>query len=201
MCAFTDISKAFRYVIRGNLWFKFIKLGIRSQILNSIMSMFENVKSQVKFNNAKGEEFVCCTGVRQGECLSPFLFSICVNDLEQELISKQIAGIDLDYYKLFLLMYADDIVLFSETEKVFQNGINCMYDCCQNWKLSVNTQKRSRFSGRVHIKEKYSISIWRNNLEMVNKFIYLGIIFTTDCALYEAQKARVVNLGTTTKLC
>ena len=40
-----------------------------------------------------------------------------VNDLEQEMISKDIAGLDLDYFKLFLLMYADDIVLFSETDE------------------------------------------------------------------------------------
>ena len=81
MCAFTDNSKASGYVVRDHLWFKLIKLGIRSKILNSIMSMFENVKSQVKFNNAKGEEFVCYTGVRQGECLFPFLFSMSVNNL------------------------------------------------------------------------------------------------------------------------
>ena len=64
-----------------------------------------------------------------------------VNDLEQEMISKDIAGLDLDYFKLFLLMYADDIVLFSETDEGLQNGLNCMYDYCQKWKLSVNTQK------------------------------------------------------------
>ena len=81
-------------------------------------------------NNVKGEEFVCYTGVRQGECLSPFLFSMFVNDLEQEMISKDIAGLDLDYFKLFLLMYADDIVLFSETDEGLQNGLNCMYDYC-----------------------------------------------------------------------
>ena len=134
-CAFIDFSKAFDYIVRDNLWFKLIKLGIRGKILNIIMSMYENVKSRVKFNNAKGEKFVRYTGVRQGECLSPFLFSMFVNDLEQEMISKDIAGLDLDYFKLFLLMYADDIVLFSETDEGLKNGLNCMYDYCQKWKL------------------------------------------------------------------
>ena len=62
------------------------------------MSMYENEKWRVKFNNAKGEAFVCFTGVHQGECLSPLLFSMFVNDLEQELVSKDIAGLDLDYF-------------------------------------------------------------------------------------------------------
>ena len=64
-----------------------------------------------------------------------------VNEHKQEIISKDIAGLDLDYYKLFLLMYADDIVLFSKTDEGLQNGLNCMYDYCQKWKLSVNTPK------------------------------------------------------------
>ena len=81
-----------------------------------------------------------------------------INDLEQEMNSKDIAGLDLDYFKLFLLMYADDIVLFSETDKGLQNGLNCMYDYCQKWKLSVNTKNKGYdFQEGGHIKEKYSI--------------------------------------------
>ena len=140
-CAFVDFSKAFDYVVRDNLWFKLIELGVRGKILNVIMSMYNNVKSKVKFNNEKGEEFTCYTGVRQGECLSPFLFSMLINDLENELIVKGVEGLDLHFIKIFLLMYADDIVLFSETEDGLQSGLNVLHDYCQKWKLTVNTQK------------------------------------------------------------
>jgi len=34
-------------------------------------------------------------------------------------------GIDLDMFKLFLLLYADDIVIMSETEE----GLNMAYFC------------------------------------------------------------------------
>ena len=56
-------------------------------------------------------------------------------------------------------MYANDIVLFSETDEGIQNDLNCMYDYCQKWKLSVNTQKNKcyDFQEGGHIKEKYSI--------------------------------------------
>ena len=82
--------------------------------------MYENVKSRVKFNNAKGEEFVCYTGVRQGECLSPFLFSMFVNGLEQEMISKDIAGLDLDYFKLFYLCMQMILFSFRKQMKVYK---------------------------------------------------------------------------------
>ena len=71
-CAFIDFTKAFDYVVRDILWYKLIKLGVRGQILKVIKSMYQNIKSKVKCNNELSDEFSCCLGVRQGECLSPF---------------------------------------------------------------------------------------------------------------------------------
>ena len=36
-CAFIDFAKAFDYVVRDNLWYKLIKLGIKGKLLNIIM--------------------------------------------------------------------------------------------------------------------------------------------------------------------
>ena len=77
--------------------------------------MAKNVKSKVKYNSCLSEEFTCQTGVRQEESLSPFRFAIYVNDIEEEFIIKGANGIDVGYLKLFLLLYDDDIVIFSLT--------------------------------------------------------------------------------------
>ena len=111
-CSFIDFSKAFDYVVRDVLWFKLLQFGVRGKMLDIIVSMYENVKSQVKINNRLSESFSCMTGVRQGECLSPFLFAIYLNDIEQEFITKGADGVDTGFLKLFLLLYADDIVIF-----------------------------------------------------------------------------------------
>ena len=89
---FIDFSKAFYYVVSDNLWYKLIKLGVRGKILNIIMSLYENVRSRVKFNNEKSKDFVCHIGVRPGECLSPFLFSMFINDLEKRAYLKKCRG-------------------------------------------------------------------------------------------------------------
>ena len=39
--------------------------------------------------------FNCELGVRQGECLSPFLFAMYLNDLEDEFYLKGSTGIDI----------------------------------------------------------------------------------------------------------
>ena len=111
--AFIDFKKAFDFVVRDVLWFKLIQNGVRGKILNIIQSMYRNIKSRIKFNNNLSNEFSSYIGVRQGECLLPFLFSMYINDLENELMQNGVDGIDLGMLKLYLLLYADDIVIFS----------------------------------------------------------------------------------------
>ena len=77
--------------------------------------MYTCVKSRIKFLNRLSEDYTCALGVRQGESLSPFLFSIYINDLEDEFIKGGIDGIDVDMFKMFLLLYADDIVIFAKS--------------------------------------------------------------------------------------
>jgi hypothetical protein len=76
-------------------------------------------------------------GVRQGENLSPILFSIYLNDLEQSL-SRNNDGIVLElndneiqlFIKLFVLLYADDTAIMSDDEAKFQNLLNDFYEYC-----------------------------------------------------------------------
>ena len=101
------------------------------------MSMYDNIKPRVKLNNKLSQEFSCMTGVRQNKCLSPILFAVYVNYLEQELITRGGDGVDTGLLKLFLLLYADDIVIFSESASGLQNGLNILHVYCQKWKLTV----------------------------------------------------------------
>ena len=140
-CSLIDFSKAFDYVVRDILWFKLIQYGVRGKMLEIIMSMYGDVKSRVKINNKLSEEFSCMTGVRQGECLSPILFAMYVNAIEQEFITKGADGVDIGFLKLFVLLYADDIVIFSESSEDLQKGLDILYEYCQRWKLTVNAKK------------------------------------------------------------
>ena len=53
-------------------------------MLNVIKYMYNDVKSRVNFDNELSEPFESYIGVRQGECLSPFLFCMYLNDIEDE---------------------------------------------------------------------------------------------------------------------
>ena len=118
LCAFVDFSKAFDYVAKNNIWYKMIQIGIR--MLNIIRSMYSCTKSFVKAYNNRWEPFVCNLGVRQGECLSPFLFAIYIDDLKDEIIHKGVGGVVIGILKLLILLYADDIDM--------QNYLDALYE-------------------------------------------------------------------------
>ena len=96
------------------MWYKLLTYGIRGKIIDIIRSMYENIKARVKHDNELGNDFTCLLGVHLGECLSPFLFSKYVNDLEETLVVHDFKGIEISMLKLFLLLDADDIIIFSE---------------------------------------------------------------------------------------
>lgn len=78
----------------------------------------------VKYDNEVSDSFTCLLGVRQGESLSPFLFAMYLNDIEEYLLTNNYDGINLDTLKLLIMLYADDIVLFSESETGLQIGLD-----------------------------------------------------------------------------
>ena len=50
-------------------------------------------------------------------------------------------GIDIGMLKLFLLLYADDIVIMAESEEELNKGLCLLEEYCDRWKLCVNSNK------------------------------------------------------------
>ena len=140
-CAFIDFTKAFDFVVRDILWFKLLKIGVRGSMLDIIKSVYNYVKTRERHNGCLGKPFKSNIGVRQGECISPFLFSMYLNDLEAELATKGLPGIDTGTINIYLVMYADDIILFGITPDELQRALTILEVYCNMWKLTVNTGK------------------------------------------------------------
>ena len=152
------------------------RYGVRGNIMNVIRSMYENIKSSIKTSDTYlSEEFYCSLGVRQGECLSPFLFSMYLNDIEHTFNQNGADDINIDDLKLVLLLYADDIVLFAECAESLQNSLNIPEGYCDRWKLTVNSTKTKviilRKGGRLPQSVRFTYK--NEEIEIVNKFKYL----------------------------
>ena len=178
---FIDFTKAFDLLVKENIFYKLMKYGVSGKILQLIKSLYLNIKSRVKFDNKLSDSFSCFLGAPQGDCMSPFMFAMYVNDLEEYLSVNNFQGVNLEMLQLLLLLYADDIVLFSETNAGLQKGLDIMLDYCKKWKLTINVGKTKvmvfRKGGRISNKVEFKYD--GNLLEKVKTFSYLGITFST----------------------
>ena len=103
-CCFVDYKKAFDTINRATLWSKMLSSGISGKILNVIKNMYIKTKSSVSLTaEAESDSFPRNIGVRQGENLSPLLFSIYLQDLKS-FISRKCDGLKEKTCKKNILM-------------------------------------------------------------------------------------------------
>ena len=117
-------------------------------------------------------------GERQGCVLSPLLFNIYMADFPRALSAD--IGVNLsDEYKINCILWADDIILLSETE----GGLNKLLDELKKYsdvnELKINTDKTKCMifnrTGRL-IRRNFYLGAVR--LENVRSYKYLGLIIT-----------------------
>ena len=171
--------------------------------------MYNNAKSCVWQNSYLSEYFYSNVGVRQGENLSPILFAIFLNDLV-EFISKGFDGLsditeavhllcdneDIEvYFKLYLLLYADETVILAESKEQLQTALNSMYLYCQTWKLEVNLSKtKVVIFSKKKVKEKPVFTYNCENIVVVDDFVYLGVTFTHNGS-FAKHKSSLLEQG------
>jgi len=98
-----------------------------------------------------------------------------LNDTEEHFILNGFEGIDLDMFEWCLSLYADDIVIMSETEEGLKHGLFLLENYCDRWKLTVTKFMIFRKEGRVNRNIRF---IYKENvLNIVSKFTYIGIGF------------------------
>ena len=82
------------------------------------------------------EGFDITSGVKQGDVLSPTLFSMFYDDLATS-IKNLGYRVNLENSE----MYTDDIVLIALDESTLQAMVNFVSSWCLKWRMVVNTEK------------------------------------------------------------
>ena len=176
-CAFIDMEKAFDFLDRNLLLYRLLLYKIDGKLFKSIRALYGHTSACVKLNANFSSWFMSNCGVRQGDSLSPILFALYINDLAREIIDLN-KGIKLDNINISILLYADDIVLISESEQNLQDMLDYMHRWCFKWKLKLNVDKSSvvHFRPKRQRRSEFSFHFGPNNLNTVDKYKYLGIL-------------------------
>ena len=116
------------------------KLYISMKSIYTDTAYFKSSISCIRINNKTTEWFECELCAKQGDCLSPLLFSVFINDLRKEVNDFDI-GVFVYDRKFSMLLYADGIVLFSDSEDNLQTMLNVLHNWCKKWRVLINTHK------------------------------------------------------------
>ena len=87
------------------------------------------------------ELFSCNKEIRQGDGLSPVLFSLFMNALPKYFKENKCPGVMLGNQSLNCLVYADNLLVISPSPEGFQQFLDVIHKHAQEWKLKVNTKK------------------------------------------------------------
>ena len=158
-------------------------------MVKMLRSMYASVKSCVRVNGSLSQFFDSYMGVKQGESLSPLLFIIFINDMSDALVNGTFDNVTIDEIQIFLLLFADDTVLFSYSKEGLQVLLNQLNTYCLKWGITVNNEKTVVMTFKSGTRmQNIEMFYDGTKLQNVNKFTYLGITLSANGSFYQAQK-------------
>ena len=187
-CCFVDFQKAFDNVWHDALLLKLFNCGITGKMFNIVKSMYDNAYIHTKVGDRCSDKILIKKGVHQGNTISPTLFNIFINDIVENIGDKDSPDIT-DDRKVSCLIYADDLVLLSNTKLGLQTKLDQLQEYCLKWGLKINGNKTkviifSKSAPRIPIIFKCG----KHFIETVEHYKYLGIVFHKEGNFKMAQE-------------
>lgn len=193
---FLDFKQAFDGVDHRLLWQKLSSIGVSCNFVNVIRSLYSSATVNILLPHDQSPPIPVTNGVLQGDTLSPLLFALFLHDIETYLQSHcpQLHGVSITQTCSILgLLYADDYVHLSHSPVHLQLALRTLHSYAIDNGLVINSEKSKvmvfRRSGRLP--RGTSFFLGDSEIEVVNKYKYLGVWFTTRGG-FGMQAAEVV---------
>ena len=190
---FLDIEKAYDRVDRGILLGLLEKIGIPERIVSIIGSMYTDTRSKYKLGDMHTDYVELGRGVRQGCTLSPLLFNLYTEELMHR-VKRVGNGIQIGDEKLSILMYADDIVIMTESREDMQECLNAVETYANDFKVKFGAAKSQVLvvSGPDEPEEDWHIG--DTVIKQTKEYKYLGVKFRElGCDVCKDEKVAKVN--------
>ena len=177
------------------MFYKLLLINVTGKFYRVIKHMYFHTTTSVKLPNGITNSIKTNLGIRQGDGLIPLLFCLYINDIAN-MFDDSCAPFGIGTGKLSHLLYADDLMLLSETKTCLQMCINKLKEYCNKWKLTVNLKKTKVIIFKVNDRKHNAQFMLRNeNLEVIDSYKYLGITISSSGSFSQginelAQKGR-----------
>uniref|UniRef100_A0A8R1HV48 Reverse transcriptase domain-containing protein n=1 Tax=Caenorhabditis japonica TaxID=281687 RepID=A0A8R1HV48_CAEJA len=186
---FIDFHKAFDSVEPQAIWESLKSQGVQPAYIALLQQCYANCTTTITPFHKK-IEIPITRGVRQGDPISPNLFSACLESVFNKMSwqhlrgdeddendkANLLPGIRINGQNLTHLRFADDIVLVASNPKAASLMIQELVEMCGKVGLRMNTNKTKVMRNKFASQSPVNVTL--NNvttcIEEVNEYVYLG---------------------------
>ena len=194
--AFLDFKKAYDRVPHCALFRKLERLGLRGRFIQFVRALYAQSTFCVRLPSGLSEEIPLHRGLRQGCPLSCVLFDVFIDDICDVLADTAVAVPGTDS-KCPGLLFADDLVVFAESEAKLQEALAALDKWANLWEMEFGVNKCGVF---VHAPDDSqlvllpdAIQLSGQSVPVVNEYKYLGVQVDANCCLETAVDQRAVS--------
>ena len=111
-----------------------------------------------------------------------------MNDILENIDSNLDGIFTVNELKLFLILFADDQVVFAKTPDTLQSLLTDIEHYCTEWGLKINTSKTKAMIFEKGRRTYHDFFLYDTKIELVDSFKYLGITLFKNGSWYRSQK-------------
>ena len=188
---FIDFKKAYDTVNREFLTKKLKSLGINGTFMRNIEAMYGKTEYCLKLKGGHTPAIKSNLGLKQGCPLSPILFNLYIDDIKY-IFDEHCDPISIQNTKVNHFLYADDLVILSDSKIGLQTCINKVSNFAKAKHLTISVKKSKTMVFNIagkFIRDTFTLD--NETLEPVQSFCYLGV--DIKCSGTVKHAANVLN--------
>jgi hypothetical protein len=172
------------------------ELGVPMHLRVAIHRLYEEVKVKIRTSAGISKSFRSDIRVKQGCPLSPTLFGLYIDKLEEWLNFHEGDGALLGELVIRLLLYADDLILIAKFSLGLQEHLISLEHFCSTVGMQVNTSKTKVVvfsSKRKQKHNQHKFYFEGITLQEVANYKYIGIDFNKNLCWEGCRNKRTLG--------
>ena len=176
--AFLDASKAFDKISHWTLFRKLIDRNVPMYLIKILCYWYQHQLMSVRWGYSISNVFNVTNGVRQGGILSPKLFNIYIDGLNNILNNSLIGG-SLGGKRINHILYADDLCIVSLSSAGLQKLLSICDEYCASHSITFNVKKSVCMFFKCTVNkhcDNSTVFLSGNQINFVQEVKYLGVL-------------------------